>query len=64
MLSEQYWRLVKMASKDKDKEREPYSRAGEGDDERANDQQNKEWEKKYWSHFFNEINGRTKDGKR
>jgi len=52
-----------MHKKNKKKEREPYSRTGEGDDERANDQWNKEWEKKYWSHFFNEINGRTKNGK-
>jgi hypothetical protein len=49
--------------KENKNKRESYSRAGEGDDERANDQLNKEWEKKYWSHFFNEINGRTKNDK-
>lgn len=37
------------------KRKEAYSRAGEGDDERAFDQWNEKWVKKFWKDFLKEI---------
>jgi hypothetical protein len=41
--------------KNKDKEDLAYSRAGEGDDERAADQWNEKWVSEFWKEFVKEV---------
>lgn len=41
--------------KDKEKKNIAYSRAGEGDDERAADQWNEKWVSKFWKKFVQEL---------
>jgi hypothetical protein len=47
--------------KKKNKAERAYSRAGEGDDERAADEWNEEWVKEFWADFIKEL---SKNGKR
>lgn len=46
-----------MNKRDDDKERDDiaYSRAGEGDDERAADQWNDKWVSEFWNKFVKEL---------
>lgn len=45
----------KILRKKKNKASRAYSRAGEGDDERAFAQWNEKWVKKFWADFLKEI---------
>lgn len=46
---------AKKKTSKKSKTEKAYSRAGEGDDERAFDQWNEKWVKKFWADFLKEI---------